>query len=71
MKSKECQRHKNSAYHEDCADCRNELCEHDWQFDYQEFYDGSRPGYLLDRFHCRKCLRRESVKVDGQWHHKR
>ena len=43
-------------------------CKHDWAFDYQEFYDGVRPGYYQDMFHCKKCLERKPVKVN-EFHH--
>lgn len=44
-------------------------CKHEWTFDYQEFYDGNRPGYLLDVFHCKFCLERNRIEVDGKFHH--
>ena len=49
----------------------NKNCEHKWVFMYEEFYDGSRPGYYQDVFYCEKCLSKQYVKVDGEFHHKR
>ena len=45
-------------------------CEHEWIFDYQEYYDGSKPGYNLDVFHCKKCLERKRLEIDERFHHK-
>ena len=45
-------------------------CKHKWIFDYQEFYDGIRPGYSQDVFHCSKCLERKHIEIDGEFHHK-
>lgn len=46
-----------------------EKCEHNWIFDYQEFYDGCLPGNMQDIFHCSKCLERKKVEID-EFHHK-
>ena len=46
-------------------------CEHVWVFDYQEYYDGARPGFMRDVFHCQKCLERKGLEVDSEFHHKR
>lgn len=56
---------------------QNEGCEHDWMFDYQEFYDGVIPGYDMDVFHCRKCLERKRKRLTDdtyggdKYHHKK
>lgn len=46
---------------------------HDYEFMGRRYYDGQRPGYLVDEFYCRKCLRSEMRRADDsdQWYSER